>query len=57
MDTPSWIYGETSNNGEYKNISTFNIVKVHKKKLEEKLLLKYKFTFISFVFMSLHVNG
>ena len=31
MDTPSWMHGETSNNGEYKNINTFNIVKVHKK--------------------------
>ena len=31
VDTPSWMHGETSNNGEYKNIIMFNIVKVHKK--------------------------
>ena len=31
MDTPSWMHGETSNNGEYKNINMFNIVKVHNK--------------------------
>ena len=46
----SWMHGETSNNGEYKNINTFNIVKVHKKKIRRKISIKIEvyFYFICF---------